>query len=185
MNKRILAAVLFASLNLTMASAHALDIDPEAQNIIDSALINECNIVLGADSLAIDEAVETSQCNLDLIMSTAINDNPNLAESLVAAAISSLGANTFAAENVLSASINALGLDSPLIANILRVAIEAGVNTDTVTAIAIASGVDATIASEATAAGAPSVAVNNNANATSSQTNAGGGGGGAGISNNQ
>lgn len=132
MNKKTLAAVIFASLSTTMMSAHATNIDPAAQSIIETAVINESDL---NDTLA-----------------TAITNNPAMAESLVAAAIDAVGANSEAAETIIATTIIALGADSPLIAKILTIATDAGVNSDTVTSVAIASGVDATIASEATAA---------------------------------
>ena len=88
---------------------------------------------------------------------------------------------------MLSNVLFGLGADSPLIVSILTIATEAGINSDTVTAIAIASGIDATIASEATAAGAIAGTGGNNAGNTGNNlsNNTGGGGGGGGISANQ
>ena len=133
-----------------------------------------------------DTAENREECLANAALSAAIINDPAAAESLVAAAIAAVGPNSEAAETIIATAISALGSDSPFIANILRIATEAGVNSDTVTAIAIASGVDATIASEATAAG-PITAGGNNAGNTGNNlsNNTGGGGGGGGISANQ
>ncbi|MCJ8293073.1 MAG: hypothetical protein MJK15_01580 [Colwellia sp.] len=184
MNKNILAAVIFASLSAITLPAQAMDIDPAAQLIIDNALANDCNFDIEATKNPDIEATES--CELNAILIAAIIENPALADSLLAAAIAVVGANTEAAETLVASAIFALGVDSPLIANLLKAATESGVDADTLTAVAIANGVDATIASEATAAGNTG---NNNGNTTTTTTtnrgNAGGGGGGEGISGNQ
>lgn len=139
MNKKTLAAIMFTSLS-TIMTAHAIDKNPTEQSIIEATITNENN--------------------LNTTLTTAIANNPALAESLVAAALDTVCvnidtvacANSEAAETVIATSITVLGADSPLITNILTVATDAGVNVDTVISVAIANGVDATIASEATAA---------------------------------
>jgi hypothetical protein len=174
MNKKILATVIFTALSATYIPAHAIDIDPAAQSIIDTAITNECTF----------DIEENKECDFNAILATAITNNSTLAESLVAAILNAAGANTEAAEDIIATAISVLGADSPLIPSILTIATEVGVNSDTVTAIAIASGVDATIASEATAAGATGGnIIGDTGNALAN--NAGGGGGGGGISANQ
>lgn len=182
MNNKTLAAALFASLSAIILPVNAMDINPVAQEIIDTALINKCNfdIVTTQDS----DIKTTDSCDFNQVLITAITNNPDLADSLVAAAIAAVGPNTEAAESIIASAIIALGIDSPLITNILTAATEAGVNSDTVTVIAIANGVDATIASEATAAGDNTGNTTNTGNGNSGN-NSGGGGGGGGISTNQ
>ncbi|NQY50341.1 MAG: hypothetical protein HRT50_14800 [Colwellia sp.] len=183
MNKNILAAVIFGSLSAITLPAQAKDINQTAQSYIDSFSENKCSV----------DITESKECDLNEALIAAISQFPIFAESLLAAAIKVVGANTEAAETLVASAIFALGVDSPLIANILKVATEAGVDGDTLTAIAIASGVDATIASEATAAGNPgndNVIAGNTGNNTgntgnTNRGNAGGGGGGGGISDNQ
>ena len=181
MNKNILAAVIFGSLSAITLPAQAKDINQTAQSYIDSFSENKCSV----------DITESKECDLNEALIAAISQFPIFAESLLAAAIKVVGANTEAAETLVASAIFALGVDSPLIANILKVATEAGVDGDTLTAIAIASGVDATIASEATAAGGnDNVIAGNTGNNTgntgnTNRGNAGGGGGGGGISDNQ
>ena len=173
-NKNTLAAIIFASFSATIMPVQAIDIDPAAQGIIDTAIQSEC----------IPNTETPKKCDITGLLATAITDNPALAESLVAAALASVGDDAEAAEAIIASAIATLGADSPLIASILQIATEAGVDSDTVTVIAIENGVDATIASEATAAGnnvADITAVNTG---TSNLTDAGGGGGGGGISEN-
>ncbi|PKG82555.1 hypothetical protein CXF85_13820 [Colwellia sp. 75C3] len=177
MNKTTLAAVTFALLGTTIMPASAIEISPTAQKIIDTTIANECS---------------SGGCDLTAAITAAITNNPALAESLVAAAIAAVGEDSEAAETIIATAIIALGADSPQIANILNIATEAGVNSDTVTSIAIASGVDATIASEATAAGSTpansspiSSTPTNKTPTYTSPGNSGGGGGGGGISKNQ
>jgi hypothetical protein len=131
-------------------------------------------------------AENKEECLANVALSADIKKDPAAAESLITAAIIAAGADSEAAEAFIATAIDALGANSPQIPNILKMASDLGVNRDTVTAIAIASGVDATIASEATAAGNTANnnvnTANNNAN---NRNNAGGGGGGGGISTNQ
>ncbi|WP_019026687.1 hypothetical protein [Colwellia piezophila] len=138
MNKYTLAAAIIASLGATIMPVYAVDIDPAAQTIIDNAVATVCS---------------PSGCDLNATLTAAIAANPALAESLVAAAIAVVGADSEEAETLVATAIAAVGIDSPLVAGILTAATEAGVDADTVTGIAIATGVDATLASQATAAG--------------------------------
>jgi len=123
-------------------------------------------------------------CLANAALSAAIIADPTSAEALVAEAIDAAGAESEAAETIIATAIAALGADSPLIPGILTIATNAGVNSDTVTGIAIASGVDATIASDATAAGPGTTTAGTNT-VTTNRGGANGGGGGGGISGNQ
>jgi kynurenine formamidase len=259
MNKKTVAAIIFASLSAITLPAHAIDIDKTAQGYIDFFAESDCagtagcdlNTALtdaitkfpifteslvaaavkavGADTKAAETLVSSAilavgvdspraanilqlgtesgvnadnaiamangsynecdtaenpeQCEANLALAAAIKADPAAAEALVAAAILAVGADSEAAEEVIATAIDALGPDSPQIAGILKIASDSGVDGDTVTAIAIASGVDATIASEATAAGATAATGARNTGGTAS--NAGGGGGGGGVSTNQ
>lgn len=132
-------------------------------------------------------AENKEECWANAALSDAIISDPAAAESLLAAAIIAAGADSEAAETLIATAIDALGADSPQIPNILKMASDYGIDRDTVTAIAIARGVDATIASEATAAGAIATTDRNNLGNTGNNlaNNTGGGGGGGGISTNQ
>ena len=169
MHKSILAVAIFASFSAISLQANALDIDPaeQAQLIIDTALADECN--LDIEETRDSDIEETEACNFSAVLNKAIAENPDLADSLLTAAILSLGA------------------DSPLIGDLLTAATNSGIDGDSVTAIAIANGVDATIASEATAAGpnAGGALGNTGTTTTTNRGNAGAGGGGGGISGNQ
>jgi uncharacterized membrane protein YgcG len=136
-------------------------------------------------------AAQATGLTLEQAVEEAIKNNPDLASDIIAAAISVVGA------------------ESAQVAGILTAATNAGVDSDTVTAIAVANSVDATVASQATAAGNndngnngnnandngnQSNSDNSNSNAGSGNNNAGGnnggnsggggGGGGGGISEN-
>jgi len=129
-------------------------------------------------------AEEVEGCLANAALTAAIIADPTSAETLVADAIDAAGAESEAAETIIATAIAALGPDSPLIPSILTIATNAGVNSDTVTGIAIASGVDATIASDATAAGPGTTTAGTNT-VTTNRGGANGGGGGGGISTNQ
>jgi len=177
MKNTTLASILLAAVAATPAMA--AEITPEAQAIIEQAVVNGTSI---EDAIA-----------------SAIAANPDMAESLLAAGLEAVGPGE-AGENLLSAVISALPADSGAIPGIMSAAIEAGIDADTVTGVAIASGVDASIASLATAAG-PNDNGNNgnnananglgassgnaNGNAGAGNNNAGGGGGGGGVSGGQ
>lgn len=119
--------------------------------------------------------------SLDAAVAAAIAANPLMAANIIAAAYSWLpDPNSLLGEKILIAAILTVGSDSPLISEILNAAFAAGVDADIVTAIAVGSGVDATIASIATAAG--SLLSNDSG---TSNNNTGGGGGGGGISGGQ
>jgi hypothetical protein len=184
MNKNFLAATIFASLSAITLPANAIDIDPAAQLIIDNALANECNFE--TEDVKASDVEKKEICDFDAILTAAITENPELADSLLAAAIHAVGANTEAAETLVASAILALGANSALITQLLTGATESGVDGDTLTVIAIANGVDATIASEATAAGGNTGGnTGNNTGTTTNRGDSGGGGGGGGISVNQ
>lgn len=164
MKKITLASLLVTALSTTILTApvSAAQIAPDAEAIIAQAI---------AKGTSIEDAIAA---------------NPDIAESIIAAAIAAVGA------------------DSPMISSILAAAVNAGVDPDSVTAIAIASGVDATVASDATGAGPIASNNSNNANANGLQANSSnanrnsgalnnnagggggsGGGGGGGISGGQ
>ena len=103
-------------------------------------------------------------------------------EGALTAALKSTPEN---AEAIIATAIAIAGDDENLIKRVLTAAVNAGVPADTVTAIAIANNVDATIASEATAAGAaPGSNNGSSVKATPAPPSAGGGGGNDGISEN-
>jgi len=147
-----------------------------ASKNIDSSIGEECQ----EPNLSV---TETEECLANAALTAAIIADPTSAEALVAEAINAAGADSEAAETIIATAIAALGPDSPLIPSILTIATNAGVNSDIVTGIAIASGVDATIASEATAAGSGTTAGTNTV--TTNRGGANNGGGGGGISDNQ
>ncbi|SFB96087.1 hypothetical protein [Pseudoalteromonas denitrificans] len=189
MKKLTIASMLLASVGATVIAtpAFAADTTP-AQTAVDNAL---------AQGLTLEQAVEK-----------AIQDNPELAQGIVAAAISIAGAGSAAAESVLATAISAVGPASDAVQGVLNAAANAGIAADTVTAVAVASNVDPVIASQPTAAGnnsnnANNNNANNNANDNGQQANnnnannnagagnnnsggnssgSGGGGGGTGIS---
>ena len=97
-------------------------------------------------SIAASAAVQTAYANENLNSSSA--NTIQLDESALMSAIKADSAN---AEEIIAAAIAKAGTDSDETLVILGEAVLAGVDVDTVTAVAIASGVDATIASEATA----------------------------------
>ncbi len=168
MHKSILAVAIFASFSAISLQANALDIDPaeQAQLIIDTALAEQCN--LDIEETRDSDLEETDACDFNAVLNIAIAENPDLADSILAAAIASLGA------------------ESPLIGDLLSAATDSGLDGDSVTAIAIANGVDATIASEATAAGPNSGdGLGNTGTTITINRGPGNGGGGGGISGNQ
>ncbi len=176
MHKSILAVAIFASFSAISLQANALDIDPaeQAQQIIEEALADECNLDIedirdsDLEETRDSDLEETDACDFGAVLSKAIAENPELADSILAAAITLLGA------------------DSPLIGDLLRAAIDSGLDGDSVTAIAIANGVDATIASEDTAAGPnPGDGLGNTGTTITPNRGPGNGGGGGGISGNQ
>lgn len=181
-----------AAETLVSTAILAVGIDsPLAANILQVATeagVNSDNAIAIANGTD-DEcqfAENKEECWTNAALSAAIINDPDSAESLITAAIISAGADSEAAETLIATAIDALGVDSPQIPNILKMASDLGVNRDTVTAIAIASGVDATIASEATAAGnTGNNNVNTGNNNGNNRNNSGGGGGGGGISTNQ
>ena len=175
----ISSAIVAIGIDSTRA-ANILKVGTEAGVNTDNAIAmangsyNEC-----------DTAENPEQCEANAALTAAIIADPTAVEELVAAAILAVGADSEAAEEVIATAIAAVGADSPQVPGILKIARDSGVDVDTVTGIAIASGVDATIASEATAAGAIATGGNSRNTGASSASNAGGGGGGGGISTNQ
>lgn len=97
-------------------------------------------------SIAVSAAVQPAYAS-EKLNSSSIN-TVQLEES---AFMNSIKADPANAEEIIAAAIAKAGTDSDEALVILGEAVLAGVDTDTVTAVAIASGVDATIASEATA----------------------------------
>ena len=97
-------------------------------------------------SIAASAAVQPAYANENLNSSSA--NTIQLDESALMSAIKADSAN---AEEIIAAAIAKAGTDSDETLTILGEAVLAGIDADTVTAVAIASGVDATIASEATA----------------------------------
>lgn len=133
------------------------------------------NVALAAETLNIED--EITQCSIkkgesqvkciEHAISKLISDNPENAADIITQAL-------VVAKN--DATITA----------ILEGAVKAGVDADNVTAIAIANGVDATLASQATAAGRPGgQATPGNSNSSRGAPSGGGGGGGGGISERQ
>ncbi len=120
----------------------------------------------------------------------SLQANPSDAANIISDAIAnicgdgSICADEDAANELLADAIETIGADSPLIQQVLAAANKSGMNTDSITSVAIASGVDATIASEATAAGSVNTAVTSG-NSTVTNTDNVNGGGGGGISQNQ
>ncbi|MFT5299150.1 MAG: hypothetical protein ACI9YH_005202 [Colwellia sp.] len=138
---------------------------------------------------AIESCVDFENCaTLENAIKEAIIANPDMTESIVLAAISAVTPNSEAAEWIITIAINTVGINSSMIVNIINAALSAGVNADTITAVAVANGVDPTIASQATAVGGQSNnAIINTLTNTNNQeilinNNTGGGNGGGGIS---
>ena len=115
------------------------------------------------------------------VLSASIVANPTSAPALLIAAIKDVGADTQDAESLLIAALLAVSFDEKSITDILDAALKAGMDADTITALAIASGIDASIASVATASGPRG----NNANSNGLQANSGNANpnAGAGINN--
>jgi len=135
MNKKTLAALMFASLS-TMMTAQAITIDPAAQTIINTA--------------------KAANINMDTALTNAINSTTDaaLVESLLAAAIAEVGADSEEAKTILETVLNAVGEKSNLIiASLLSVATESGMASTNVIDVAATNGIDLTLASEATATG--------------------------------
>ena len=97
-------------------------------------------------SIGVSAAVQPAYASNSLNSTTA---NTIILED--SALMSAIKANPSNAEALIADAIISAGPESSETLNILNEAIQAGVDVDTVTTVAIASGVDATIASEATA----------------------------------
>jgi len=133
MNKKTLAALMFASLS-TMMTAQAITIDPAAQSIIDA-------VPAGTD--------------LNTALTEAINDpaNAGLIESLFAAALATVNPDSPAAEEILATVMIAVGENSNLLTSIITIANQAGVSQETLLNSAIAANIDPTLIGEATSTG--------------------------------
>ena len=164
------AAILLAAFSTIAIPANAIEINPKAQSYVDTMVATN------------------SELNAELAI--AITEFPSTAESLVAAAIAQVGADSPEVDDIIATAITSLGVDSPLIDNILILAAEAGVDVDNLIALAIANGVDPTLATEAlalqTAAGSDIEDTTSGGGTTANTgSGTGSGGGGGGISANQ
>lgn len=140
-------------------------------------------VALALASVANFSVIPTAFANsadAEKVLSASIVANPADGSALFTAAIENAGVDSTEAESLLVAALLAVKFDEKSITNILDAAVKAGMKSDTVTALAIASGVDASIASVATASGASS----NNANSNGLQANSGNANSNAGAGNN-
>ncbi len=176
----VASAVAAVSTDSTLTATLLKTATEEGVNF-NTALVNECHVNFDDDKEL--DIADTKDCDFITALENSITEDPTSAEALVAAALAAAGPDSEMAESIIATAITALGPDSPLIPSILTIATNAGVNSDIVTGIAIASGVDATIASEATAAGPGTTAGTNTV--TTNRGGANNGGGGGGISDNQ
>ncbi len=117
----------------------------------------------------------------------SLQDNPSDAANIISDAIANIcgGGSTCADEDaaneLLADAIETIGADSPLIQQVLAAANNSGMNSDSITSVAVASGVDATVASESTAAGndgTTTTTTTGNVTTNTGSVNNGGGGGG-------
>jgi len=181
--KKLVATAVAALGKDSTLTANLLESATEAGVNFETDLVNECHVNFDDDKEL--DIADTKDCDFLTALENSIAEDPTSAEALVAAAITAAGADSEMAESIIASAITALGPDSALIPSILTIATNAGVNSDTVTGIAIASGVDATIASDATAAGPGTGTGTGNNTVTTNRGGANNGGGGGGISTNQ
>jgi len=179
--KKLVASAVAALGEDSTLTANLLKTASEAGVNMNTALVNECHVNFDDDKEL--DIADTKDCDFLTALENSIAEDPTSAEALVEAAIIAAGPDSEMTESIIATAIAALGPDSALIPSILTIATNAGVNSDTVTGIAIASGVDATIASDATAAGPGTTPGNNTV--TTNRGGANNGGGGGGISTNQ
>ena len=149
----------------TTVSVYAAD---EQSTVTQQAI--QASIQTTVTQQAIQASIQEGN-TLEEALTTALKNNPENAEAIIAAAIE------IAAD------------DEALVKGVLTAAVNAGVPADTVTAVAIANNVDATVASQATAAGAtpatPATPASNGnpaVKATPASPSGGGGGGSGGVS---
>lgn len=183
-----------------------------AQPVLTEDIVEAAIKIVGKHSSraqgVINAAIKAQQTSLNQQVARAITKKPTNAANIVTAAIEAVCKKSepeqskkpikksliqkkcldiTAAQSILVSAITTTGPESPLIRKILNAAKQSGLNSDSVTALAIASGVDASLASEATAAGpdnspAKSHEIKSNNNTAGRGT--GNGGGGGGISEN-
>lgn len=155
MNKLTIASLFVAtSFVLPTQFANAIEVSPQANDIITTAT---------------DAGLQLEEAIAELIAA-----NPNLAAELTAAAIAIVGSSSDQVETLISNAILAIGVDAESMPELLQAMADERVDPDTITGLAVALGVDPTIASGFTAAGG----ITNPLTAVSRGGNGGTGGGG-------
>lgn len=159
--------------SLTQAVSDAITKDPSKADIIVA-------VALSINPALVDEIVEI-----------ALNIAPDSSVNIINAVVSTFGNNSDVALDTVAATLSSNATNDAETTRILETASKSGINRDTLTTIAVASGIDATLASEATAAGplptptgAPAPVITPPAVTipTITTQGAGGGGGDGGIS---
>jgi len=171
---------------LPVVASELAQAEPMVQEDVPALTNTEKTITLASAPSTIDSApVELSPA--ELVMQ-AIADDPANAQAIIAQALASSNSSD-AMEALLSNILALSGDDATLVQLVASAMVEAGVNSDTLVALAVAQGIDATLVSEATAAGpeltgtevAPVIAISISPRKTPNHP---GNGGNGGISKN-
>ncbi|MEL0654591.1 hypothetical protein V6257_06110 [Pseudoalteromonas issachenkonii] len=140
------------------------------KSFILAGLLASVSLVNSLPTQALTDNQLNTQQNIDIILSVlnnpnttpeqlnknlrvAINNLCKAAPKALDGSVSNGNCNDEQLDTMLSEIVSAIGSDNPLISDFLSALVTFGIDSDAVTLAAITSGIDATVASEATAAG--------------------------------